>query len=140
MYDASMADGLKRAFAACRATRTKKPTTFAVGRRFRCTREPGKRDQVFDFVIIGPPKHSFGNADYYRKNHKLCRLEVVDHHVPDYRTDGKCCDHCCHGLEQDYSHAHLKKYGVLLPVEDLDGTEGQDRKSYSDTQDRKSYS
>jgi hypothetical protein len=111
-------------------------TAFSVGRRFRCTREPGKRDQVFDFVIIGPPKYSFGNADYYKKNHKLCRLEVVEHHVPDYRTDGKCCDQCCHGLLQDYSHAHLKKFGVLLP---LDGTEGQDRQSYSDTQDRKSY-
>ena len=111
-----MADGLKRAFAACRATRPKKPTKFSVGRRWRCTREPGKRDPIFDFVILGDPKYSFGNADYYKKNHRRCRIEVIEHGTTSRRSDdpSRCCDQCAHGVEQDYSLAHLKKYGVLV--------------------------
>lgn len=91
--------------------RPAKKTTFAVGRRYRCERELGKRDRVFDFVILGKPNFSSPST------HKLCRIEVIDHgsHYGSTHLDqGRCCTVCSHGLVQDYSHKHLKKYGVLV--------------------------
>lgn len=88
-------------------------TAFAVGRRYRCTREPGSRDLVFDFVIIGPPLGAYSKN--YVKSNVRCRLEVVNH--GGLRVDpetGRCCDQCTHNREADYSRAHLKKYGVLV--------------------------
>jgi hypothetical protein len=74
-------------------------TPFAVGRRWRCVRRPGDggRCPSFDFVIIGPPTETKGN-------YKSCRLEC--------RCEDKRGHF--HGLVQDYSHKHLKKYAVLV--------------------------
>lgn len=92
-------------------------TPFSVGRRWTCTREPGKRDQVFDFVILGPAKHDFSKN--YKKTHLLCRLEVSEHGSSVDPETGKCCLQCCHNMEADYSRAHLKKYGVLVAADPL---------------------
>jgi hypothetical protein len=60
---------------------------------------PSGSREDYDFVILGP-----GSTP----RHKLCRLEMLGHIL-------KCGSRfCSHGLEQEYSHAHLKKYGVLV--------------------------
>jgi hypothetical protein len=86
-------------------------TAFSVGRRYRVEKEAGKRDPVFEFVILGPPSYAHNNP----KTHKSCRIEVIQHSYSNLDSDGKCCQFCSHGSVQDYSHTHLKKYGVLLP-------------------------
>jgi hypothetical protein len=43
-------------------------------------------------------------------------LEVIEHGPWERNIgeDGKCGWYCCHGVEQTYSHKHLKEYGVLV--------------------------
>lgn len=85
-------------------------TAFSVGRRYRCVKKDlGRRDRVFDFVVIGSDPKG-------RSRYKLCRLEVIEHGPWERNIgeDGKCGWYCCHGVEQTYSHKHLKEYGVLV--------------------------
>jgi len=85
-------------------------TKFAVGQRWRLKPEwvaeretQGRKETTFDFVILGPPGMEWNNP----KTNKTCRLEVPGH------TE-KCGPICSHGIVQDYSHAHLKKYAYLV--------------------------
>lgn len=68
-----------------------KKTKFSIGQRWFC--ESDKYGNAVTFIIIGPGKNS---------RHKICRLEF------------KVTSNKVHGLEQDYSHLHLKKYAVLI--------------------------
>jgi hypothetical protein len=77
-------------------------TPFSVGRRWKF--KEADRYHAFGpparfFVVVGPGE---------RPNTKLCRIEVEGHGGP--------CEmrHCLHGVEQDYSHKHLKRYATLV--------------------------
>jgi hypothetical protein len=65
---------------------------YTVGQRWYSNREKEGRPS-HTFVIIGP-------GDTPRE--KMCRLENDDPTTPG------------HGIVQSYSHAHLKKYAVLV--------------------------
>ena len=70
-------------------------TPFSVGQRWYCKRISDKYNRPnFTFVIIGPGE---------KPNEKLCRLESDD---PENDST--------HNTEQEYSHAHLKKFAVLV--------------------------
>lgn len=77
-----------------------KPSPFAIGQRWYCDRSMSSnpyRRPPFWFVIIGPG---------HTRDRKRCRLEVDHTNEQVRRNNG-------HGLEQDYTHKHLKKYGRL---------------------------
>lgn len=78
---------------------------FAIGRRWRGTKTDG-RCKV-DFVIVGPGSTEFHSAAT-AKSYKRCRIECRSKAL--HGVDRGCCD----GMEQDYSHTHLKKYAVLV--------------------------
>ena len=67
-----------------------KLSPFAVGRRWRCAR-PRNKGPGFDFVIIGP-----GRTPRYKR----CRIDSPGDPA--------------HGVEQDYSHEHLKLCAKLV--------------------------
>lgn len=81
-------------------------TPFSPGRRWHCVPED---KAPFDFVVLGP-----GTQPLYKR----CRIEVEGHDPA--RLCGtlsmlhRCFYRCSHGLEQDYSHKHLKKYATLI--------------------------
>jgi len=80
-------------------------TPYSVGRRWRFKSQNIWRGFPADFffVVTGPGRSPA---------HKVCRIEIAGH-GPEH-TPGKC-GHCCHhGIEQNYSHAHLKKYATLV--------------------------
>lgn len=63
---------------------------YLIGQRWRCA---SNRYGAFDFVIIAPGS---------KPDRKRCRLEYLD---PSSRS---------HGNEAEYTHKHLKRYGVLV--------------------------
>jgi hypothetical protein len=73
-------------------------TKFSIGERWYCDRSNlEERDrEPFTFVIIGPGS---------RPDYKLCRLECDNPKVK------------WHGMEQEYSHIHLKRCAVNLDWE-----------------------
>lgn len=74
-------------------------TPFSVGQRWYCKRVADKYDRPnFTFIIIGPGRN---------RNEKLCRIESDD---PENDS--------LHNVEQEYSHAHLKKCATLVVVEE----------------------
>ena len=73
-----------------------KDSPYAIGNRWFCDAPRINGREAFYFVIIGPGA---------RPGHKRCRIEVV--------PESRHREGSGHGTEQDYSHAHLKKYGVL---------------------------
>ncbi len=88
-----------------------KPTPFSVGRRWFCERkgETSGRARVY-FVIVGPGENSHGKPS---KTHKLCRLET---HPDDLAAKLPGSSH--NEITSTYSHAHIKKHAVLVPLED----------------------
>lgn len=73
---------------------------FAIGQRWYCDRSSSRNPYdapPFWFVIVGKGS---------RPDRKRCRLEV-DHPNEQVRKNNG------DGLEQDYTHKHLKKYGRL---------------------------
>lgn len=69
-------------------------TQFSIGQEWRCGPEAGSGGLTFVIVGHGP-----------RPNQKLCRLEYDN-------PRGSI-----HGSIQSYTHAHLKRYATLLPLE-----------------------
>lgn len=68
---------------------------YRPGARWRCKSERGD----FHFVIIGPGS---------KPDRKRCRL---DYDIPSASS---------HGIEQEYTHRHLKKYGRYVSCDEGD--------------------
>lgn len=80
---------------------------FALGRRW-LSRSTGKYGCRIVFVIVGAGSDALRSPST-AKSYKRCRLECIAHQ-PGSRHIG-----CGHGIEQDYSHKHLKKYAEPMP-------------------------
>lgn len=78
-------------------TKRAKRGDFAIGRRWRCTR---RNRHSFDFVIV---------AAGSKPDTKRCRVEVLDEKRRDRPGSG-------HGIEQEYSHRHIKRCAKLVEV------------------------
>jgi len=74
---------------------SKRVTKFSIGNMWRCDRPDHPRGS-FNFLVVGPGS---------RPGHKLCRLIPDDPQADAYpgQWNGKY-------IEQEYPHAHLKRY------------------------------
>lgn len=85
--------------------RAPRVTPYSPGRRWRCCPRNGR--PPFEFVIQGP-----GSSP----KHKRCRLEVDVRWYALHHLDPDAMGRVGHGLESEYSHAHLKKHATLVPL------------------------
>jgi len=85
-------------------------TDFSVGRRWR-SKVPGRHGPGvhIEFVIVGKGK-KFGDPTQENPAEKSCKIIADDH------NHSRFCA-CAHGTEGQYSHDHLRKYAVLLPLD-----------------------
>jgi len=87
---------------------SKADSPYAVGRRWAVT-NPEREVAPFDFVVVAP----------WRPGHKVCRVEVAPlwYRERGYSRDVmRAVERAGHGIQQEYSHKHLKKHAVPVPA------------------------